>query len=451
MILLKARSVIFCKFATKFHLRRTPRSESRLSRLINPVACTSRLITAAMACLISASAFAQEAAPEPVTEETPLPDGQSATSAAMETGIINDPLVTALAEDPKPRWRFLIEDSVGAMYDSNIFAEPHDEKDDFVISISPLLTYIYGDFRQSQNSFLLVSYAPTARFFLDGSTEDTLDHDALFEARIATGKFSTDLKLRFQALSDSEVDVGTRTTRYVYSGTLGLHYDLTGQTSADLNFFFTAYDYETRFDSQESIVKGWLNYQITPKIMSGFGFGAGYLESDGSSSQTYEQASVRAIYVPTSKIELRLEAGVEVRQLDTDDRVSPLWAVGATYEPFDGAAISLDFTRKVRASAALAGRNYDATALVLKFRQRLWQKYAFILKTGYTNADYYITDFDEPSDREDDYFFIRPSFEYSANKWLKVEVFYQFRENDSNTERFGFAGHQVGFMASFSF
>ena len=164
-----------------------------------------------------------------------------------------------------------------------------------------------------------------------------------------------------------------------------------------------------------------------------------------------EQASVRAVYVPTGKLEFRAEIGLEIRQTDAGDRTEPLWAVGLTYAPFDGTMISLDFSRKVRASAALAGRNYEATSLVLKVRQRLWQKYAFILKTGYTNSDYYITDYNAPSDREDDYFFICPSFEYVANKWLKLEVFYQFRENDSNTERYGFASHQVGLQASVTF
>lgn len=194
-----------------------------------------------------------------------------------------------------------------------------------------------------------------------------------------------------------------------------------------------------------------MNYEFSPKLTAGFGVGLGFLKPSEGSVQSFLQPAVRATWNPKEKLSIVGQIGVDLRHTEQGDRVTPVWLLTALWEPFDGTAISEAFSNRVRASAALSGRNFTAMSATLTVRQRFFQKIFAILRVGYTPADYYAADFDVPTDREDEYFFIRPSIEFVSAKGWHAEAFYFFRKNDSNIETYAFGNNQVGLEFSVAF
>ena len=64
---------------------------------------------------------------------------------------------------------------------------------------------------------------------------------------------------------------------------------------------------------------------------------------------------------------------------------------------------------------------------------------------------YVATREDLPSDRSDDYCYIRGGLEMSVSAKLGLGVFYQFRQNASSDAVFEFNNHQVGIQAAYHF
>ena len=143
-------------------------------------------------------------------------------------------------------------------------------------------------------------------------------------------------------------------------------------------------------------------------------------------------------------------AGVEFRQIEGgDNQTNPVVGVGATFTPFHATTLNLDAYRRLRPSSVFPDANYTVTGVVLSLRQRLLQKYYFVLGGGYEASDYNSIVRDGSSlSRDDDYFFVRPSLEFRFRERYLVEFYYEHRNNDSNIADFGFENNRTGFKLS---
>jgi hypothetical protein len=411
---------------------------------------------------VAVSAFGQDPQPpvdlaaEPQLTEGALPNPPkpgTAETQVQQARLYPEPLTPPdwVAPAPVQRYRLVLEGAVQVLYDDNVNTQRINKQEDIVISLAPRASFELGDFREKKDSFLFLSYAPTAHFFLEGHADNSLDHDAYLDAQIAMPRLLLHSKLEFQSLTDAEIDVGTRTTRQIYTAALGARYELLPKTAVTLDFNFYDYEYQTRIDSREGNVKLGLEYAFSEKLTLGLVGGFGLLKPEDTDLQTYELGALRVDWRPTEKFSVRGEFGADFRQTAQADKAEPVGLLAAYWEPRDSTHFSLEFSREVRASAALAGKNYVATMIRARVQQRLFQKFFLNLRGGYTHSDYYATHFVVSSDRTDDYYFVRPSVEFIADRGWRVEVFYLYRTLDSNNLTYSFDNNQVGMEISIAF
>ena len=146
--------------------------------------------------------------------------------------------------------------------------------------------------------------------------------------------------------------------------------------------------------------------------------------------------------------------GVEFRQFDNSsdsDHVSPVFELGATYQPFDGTTLSLRGSRRTFNSAVLAAQDYSASSIVFGARQRFCQRVYLGLTTGYENDDYFSTVNGFNATRTDNYYFVQPAVDVMVTRWMTVGAYYLHRQNNSAAANFSFRDNQFGVRASFTF
>jgi uncharacterized protein (PEP-CTERM system associated) len=360
--------------------------------------------------------------------------------------------------EPPRKFRLLLGLSASAVYDDNIFLEEEDEDSDFIFTLSPSIGAAYGD---PQRNFVELIYTPSFVFFADHSEENSVEHAVSLRGSRRTDRWLIQGNFDFRALSGAnsgdDADprnerVGERVDRRTYTGGLRGVYSISGKTSLEVGFAASITDYEEFFDTVDLVNQNYLDYMITGKTTVGFGFGVGYAKSEGGPEQIYEQANLRVRYSPTSKLTLRANGGVEFRQVDGgENQVNGIFGLGVAYQPFEQTTLSLDAYRRVRPSSVVAETNYIATGVILTARQRFLQKFYFSIATGYENTEYESLVDDVNFSRQDDYFFVRPSIEFTIRERLSVELFYEFRSNDSTEREFEFANNRVGVRFGLTF
>jgi hypothetical protein len=154
--------------------------------------------------------------------------------------------------------------------------------------------------------------------------------------------------------------------------------------------------------------------------------------SQGGKDQTYEQALFRVIYAATEKLAFNASAGGELRQTDDGDVFSPVFSLGAVWKPTDSTSVSLEGRRRTYASAALVGQDYEATGLTISVRQRFLQRFYLSLAAGYEHTEYIAVQPGIVANRVDDYYFIRPSFDWDLSEYFSVGLFYEHDESVSS-------------------
>jgi hypothetical protein len=357
------------------------------------------------------------------------------------------------------------------VYDDNIYLTENHKVDDYYFAIEPGLTLGYGDIVQRQENYIRLDYAPSIFLFADHSESNAVQHLIRLEGQYRFSRLTLTFSQDVQLLDGTNLtsttsagsggaptlnlDAGGNTAVNVYTTLANFNYDLTGKTSVSGGIHWDTWDYENGLISSSTFSGNlYFNYTYSPKLVVGIGATGGYNWVDSPSpDQTFEQINVRLTYQLTGKISLNAMAGVEFRQFEGNngDHVSPVYEIGATYQPFDGTTFSLRGTRHTMNSAVFAEQDYSSTNIVFGARQRLFQRIYLGVTAGYENSDYFSTVNFASATRTDDYFFVEPAVDVMVTRWLTVGAYYLHRENESNVGGFSFKDNQVGVRASFTF
>jgi uncharacterized protein (PEP-CTERM system associated) len=170
--------------------------------------------------------------------------------------------------------------------------------------------------------------------------------------------------------------------------------------------------------------------------------------------QTYQQVNAQFAYNPSGKLTVAASGGLEFRQFDVpgdNARTSPVFALGATFRPFDGTTITLNASRSTYSSAVLAAQDFTNTGVRLTVRQRLLRRFTVGLNTGFENAEYFSTFEGIDAMRDDNYFFVQPGIDAKITRWWSVGAFYLYRRNSSSADEFGFRVNQFGVQSTLTF
>jgi hypothetical protein len=339
------------------------------------------------------------------------------------------------------------------MYDDNITIRSAHRREDVIWMFSPGLSLTAGDAFGRDSKLLVLDYSPAFHLFTDYSEFNSIDHVARVSGIVPFARLTLGATHTFQQLSGEVIDVGNRVDRRVFHTVLSSRYELSEKTSFEINGRHTRSDYQRHIDSTDWGNDNWINYQIFPKLSLGLGASFGWIEIERNPDQTYQRAMLRALYQITGKIDLNASAGGEWRQYDDDTPGSfaPVFSMGAGYRPRDGTSLSLQAQRQVQHSVFLGGHNYISTGLAGTVRQRFLEKYFASVGASYYNLNYRAARAGVVADREDDYFLIRTALESQLTERWRAALFYSYRENTSNRERFAFTKNQIGLESSWAF
>src|SRR5438105_1356634 len=125
--------------------------------------------------------------------------------------------------------------------------------------------------------------------------------------------------------------------------------------------------------------------------------------------------------------------------------------LSAIYQPFDSSTVTLTGSRRTFNSGILAGQDFAATTIAAGLRQRLLHRFYFGVSGGYQNSDYFSTVQGVAANRQDNYYFVEPSLDFSITRFWTIGGYYLHRQNDSSFRAFSFDDNQVGFRTGLTF
>jgi len=382
---------------------------------------------------------------------------------------------TSITSAPK-RFQWGVRLTIRGVYDDNILLSHFDRIGDWYVAIEPAITIGYGDSIVGRGgNYIRLDYAPSIFLYADHSDADSIQHLIRLEGQHIFGRLTLVFSQDVQILHGSHLDTSTldasaiaiagsinagvngRTNAEFYRTNLGASYDLSEKTFLSGRFVYWVDEFNTLISSDGVYGILYFNYKYSPKLAVGIGAGGGWNEADLSPNQTYEEGRLRVQYQLTGKISLNASAGVSVRQFDSpdgssrSDRVSPVYEIGAVYQPFDGTMITLRGTSEVLNSAVVANADYLPTNFLLGVRQRLLQRVYVGFTAGYEHADYFNTVPGADVSRNDNYYLIEPAVDVMVTRWFTVGAYYLYRTNNSPIDRFDYYENQFGLRASFTY
>lgn len=363
--------------------------------------------------------------------------------------------------------------SVGETYDDNIFIQPQ-KTSDWVTDISPSLLLELGQKinldhnialedpqanpeNLSNENYFSLSYKPTVLLYADNSNLDSINQavDALYAHQFS--KLTLALEQRYAYLTEPTIQTslnGGNVNRDIFTTIARANYVYSDKLSTYGTFTQTINDYHTAgfTNTNEWIGDYYFLYQATGKISIGVGPRIGFVDVTGAPNQTWQAGLVHLFYVPTGKLSFTMDVGGEVREYQgngSGDRATPVLDASGTYRPFDSTSITLSAGRDVHASNSFIGQDYTASRVQLGLRQRFVQVLYFNLNAGYENDNYSFASqgLTGPT-REDNYYYIKPGFDWVANDWLTVSAYYQYSKDNSNFHTVSFNDNQVNITAS---
>lgn len=389
---------------------------------------------------------------EPMAPPTTVEEADAMTATLYpDDREIADPAPANSDGEPARPWKLTLHGGASVIYDSNIFIAPAHRQADLLTTLSSGLRFALGDWLAQQENFLVFDYTLSGLVFASHPSQDTVEQLAMLDAQWRRARFTFALQFRFQDLSSPNVDVGNRTRRRLYETALLNKYEISDKTYIEANLHSNVDDYSREISSTEWIGRFWFNYRSTPKLTFGAGTSVGHLDVEDSPGQTFGQLLVRTSYTATEKLSFEAYGGVEIRHLETGDRVFPVLNATAGYRPFEATEVTVSAYRKVENSALLAGENYTITGFTAEASRTVRAGCDFIFAGGYNHSDYSAASRRDATSRADSYYFVRPSLRFDVARRLHVEVFYLYQQNDSTYAPTAFQDTQAGALARFDY
>ncbi len=346
----------------------------------------------------------------------------------------------------RPHFRYSV------IYDDNIFGSLRNRHSDVIHSIAPGIAINLGDYQDRNESFLACDYTGAFNYFQDRSDLNALEQDGIFAAQKKWARLTFGTQLRYLTLSGGDIDVGGRVSQTRDIERIYLRYQLAAKTSFGVEGTRRRVDFKTRIDSVEWNTRFGFDYEVTPRIRIGTGVLIGVLKAERGPTQKFQQYLIGFNFAALAKLSLTGSVGLEFRDFDqgASDRVDGVFGIGGLYQPFSGTEIRLRADRRTTSSPSLIAQNITATDLQVTLRQRFLRRFYFAIAGGYRNSNYEAALDRVSATRLDDYYFVRPSIRYDYVDWWNAEIFYTYRQNQSNQQDRSFTnattGLQIGML-----
>lgn len=368
--------------------------------------------------------------------------------------------------------------NVSAYYDDNLTLKKEgsavapsredNELEDFVWRISPGALFGFGEFRDKGN-YVTLDYTPTASFYTKYNEYSSLDHLVDFNIGWKMSKLTLGVGQSYEIANGKQIEASAFVEQESYVTKLTSLYEFSEKTSAELNGRQMLIDSteqnikapDTRLNTiNQWEIEGWGNYKQSEKLTLGVGAIIGWRDIVGytaakTPNQTFQQLAVRSSYEVSEKIDVSGSIGLYFSQFQDGDTESPTFVfdLSGSWRPLERTLVSAEAYRRDFPSYSSAGQNYTATGLRVAVRQSFLEKYSASIATGYENSDYSNDGNTGGIDRNDDYFWIRPSLNYEFNERVNAGVFYQFRTKSSDAPggAYDYSNNQLGIYTNYRF
>jgi hypothetical protein len=333
----------------------------------------------------------------------------------------------------------------------------------------PQLTAGLGDIDTRQENYIALNYSPTALFYVDNTDFNTIEQVGRLEGQWRIRRVALRLTQDFASVQSSNLnvadpdggfanqtnlDIGGRRRVTRYATRLDASADLTGKTSLRLGGSYSVEDPEDLIGSDTLTGTVAVDYRYGPKLSLGLGLTAGkqYVE-EPSPDTTFQQVNVRGSYELTGKMRATGSIGVEFRESEdgTQQNISPVFAFGLAYAPFDGTQLDISATRRTLNSASAIGQDFTSTQVIVTARQRFLQRIFANLSAGIQEQTYFSTFSGISTDRDDNYYFIAAGIDVRITEFWFAGVFFTHRENQSSLAVYSFDNSQYGIRTTLTF
>ncbi len=345
---------------------------------------------------------------------------------------------------------------IDTYYDSNIFIANANESGDFVTLIKPYITYETNpDKLAGQKHEFGIYYAPEFLIFADNDSENAINHSAQAAYRYNGKNSFLRATHRFRQASGANLDIGSRSNLLqqvtnINGGVDFLEdYTLLYGGRQNLRYF----DFQN--DRHDWNLNSFLLRNMTKQLKLGIGGKGGWVDVANSPNQTYEQILGRLIYNIRKDLTFDLQAGAEFRQFEgpfsIGDESEFVYNARLNWEIFEGTGLSVSSYRSINASSGLNAANYLVSGFRGQIAHSISDDWGVRLGGGYENAEYYSTVTTAATTLRFDYFYLRPSVNWSPTDYLLFELYYKYAENDASVVPRDFERHQVGLQTTIEF
>jgi hypothetical protein len=298
-----------------------------------------------------------------------------------------------------------------------------------------------------------LDYTPTIMLYSDPAFKNTVNQFIGLSGTTSYEAWTFNLLQNCMLTSDPLVQTAQQTEQEDYLTSLSAAYRLNSNTTLELSAMQDLRYAQGFTDTATWSTIDWLNFQTGPHVGVAGGVGAGYVHMDGGSDMTYEQIQGRIGWRVVRKINLTIQAGVEVMQFlnsPEPDLVTPIFDVSLNYQPFDTTVIILSAARTVSASY-FQDQVAENTGFNVSISQRFLEHFYLGAYGGYANTLYHATIPGAPSGRDDNYANFGVSLSTTFLRRGTASVFYSASRNVSNDPGFGYSSDQIGLRLAFSY
>lgn len=385
----------------------------------------------------------------PTASIAPSGRGQTAPLSSIKSAIVK--------QGPLAQWGPIAvrpHISYSMLYGDGILRVPGEPENTTIQTLSSGVALEIG--AHIQFGYTISRTVYSSRFF-----EDSTDHNASLSAGGTSGDWRFGISQSYGLNSPTLVETGEQTAERSFSTSGDLGYQISQRSSVDFSLNHKLRRANpvaeattwTGSDWQQWSSTTWFRYAISPTLRFSAGLGAGYDDIEASADMSYTQPQVQVTWIPTAKISVSGDVGVERRKPRTSNakiQENTIYSASIGYQLFDTTSLSYSTSQNVSTSY-FANQTVKGESWSLGLQQRIMSR-VFGTSSYTRGRSHYVPTLDIPFIQRDDRF---ESFGLSLSTQVllrgNVSVSYSRSRNLSNNQGFEFTSNQYGLAFAYGF
>ncbi len=341
---------------------------------------------------------------------------------------------------------------VSSGYDSNVFLTETNPTASTVFTVSPGFEASWG--QVEDNLYFALDYDMTAVFYLNSAVQNSLNHELSLRFSHQWTKFRAGAFFDYAHVTGSDRELGAFTTQNLFRAGMELRHELTAKTTIGLETAFESSIYEDFINDNRFASSFFWDWAVTQKTTLGASVGGGVSIPETGPTEIFETLQLRWKYQPTERLSFVGTGGLELRQfLNTGQGTRPnlIFEFLAEWAPTERFNTSLRAYRAERNSGVNVGENFIATGVEIGLQKQFMEIMLLDLVAGFENDAYEGVQPGVFTIRDDNFLFVRPTLTALLSPRLTLGLYFEYRENQSNSPGNSFDNYRFGLEATFLF